>query len=227
VRAALSPGPFDSEAALLTAAQGLAGYTLAELASAVGQQLPAAPRRDKGFIGRVAERALGLPIGAQLAAADFASLGVELKTLPVTRELRPRESSFVCHVTHAQLRETPWEDSRVAEKLARVLFLPIESGVEIAFGERRVGRAFLWSPSDEERLIMREDYAELASRVVDGHAEALDARVGRALQLRPKAARGDVRVRVVDGEGMPWRLQPKAFYLRANFTERLVRASLG
>jgi DNA mismatch repair protein MutH len=154
-------------------------------------------------------------------------LGVELKTLPVTRELRPRESSFVCHVTHAQLRETAWQDSRVALKLARVLFLPIESGVEIAFEERRVGRAFLWSPSEDEQRIMRADYEELASRVVDGHAEALDARIGEALQLRPKAARGAVRVRVVDGEGVPWRLQPKAFYLRASFTERLVRASLG
>jgi DNA mismatch repair protein MutH len=162
----------------------------------------------------------------QLSAADFGSLGVELKTLPVTSDLRPRESSFVCHVTHAQLRETAWEDSRVALKLARVLFLPIESGAELMFGQRRIGRAFLWSPSSEELQIMREDYEQLASRIAQGHAEAIDARLGRALQLRPKAARGAVRVRVVDGEGVPWRLQPKAFYLRASFTERLVRASL-
>ena len=226
MRAALTPGPFADEAALLAAARGLAGYTLAELAVALDVGLPAAPRRDKGFIGRIAERALGLG-ASPLTAADFAELGVELKTLPVTASLRPKESSFVCYVSHQQLRETSWADSRVALKLARVLFLPIESGEELAFGQRRVGRAFLWSPSDEQLRVLQEDYAELASRVVDGHAEALDARVGRVLQLRPKAARGNVRVRVVDGDGVPWRLQPKAFYLRASFTEQLVRDSLG
>lgn len=227
MRAALTPGPFADEAALLAAARGLAGYTLAELAAALEEALPAAPRRNKGFIGRIAERALGLG-ASPLTAADFAELGVELKTLPVTQALRPKESSFVCYVSHQQLRETCWEDSRVALKLARVLFLPIESGDDaLAFGQRRVGRAFLWSPCPEQLRVLREDYAELASRVVDGHAEALDARVGRVLQLRPKAARGNARVRVVDGDGVPWRLQPKAFYLRASFTEQLVRASLG
>jgi DNA mismatch repair protein MutH len=220
---------FADEAALLSAAQRLAGHTLAEIAGVVEQRLPAAPQRDKGFIGRVAERALGLvaaPRASQRSPADFPALGVELKTLPVTRALRPRESTFVCYVQLPQLSETAWEDSRVALKLARVLFLPIESEPGMAFGERRIGRAFLWSPSDEERDVLRGDYMQLAEKLLAGHAEAIDARMGSALQLRPKAAHGGVRVKVVDGEGVPWRLQPRAFYLRASFTERLLRASL-
>lgn len=219
---------FADELSLLMAAQDLAGHTLAEVAAAVEQRLPAEPRRDKGFIGRVAERALGLvPTRAsQSDPADFPALGVELKTLPVTRALRPRESTFVCYVQLPQLIETAWEHSRVARKLARVLFLPIESEPAVTFGERRIGRAFLWSPSDEERDVLRSDYTQLAEKLLAGHAEALDARLGRALQLRPKAAHGGVRVRVVDGEGAPSRLQPRAFYLRASFTERLLRASL-
>lgn len=215
---------FADEGSLLMAAQGLAGHTLAEVAAAVEQRLPAMPRRDKGFIGRVAERALGLV--ASSAASDFPALGVELKTLPVTRALRPRESTFVCYVQLPQLIEIPWESSRVALKLARVLFLPIESEPGVAFGDRRIGRAFLWSPSDDERAVLRGDYMQLADKLIAGHAEAIDARMGAALQLRPKAAHGGVRVRVVDGEGAPSRLQPRAFYLRASFTERVLRASL-
>ena len=224
----LTRGPFGTRDALLTAARGLAGYTVAELAHAVCQGLPADPLRDKGFIGRVAERALGLHelIGAPPSAADFGALGVELKTLPVNRELRPRESTFVCYVQLAQLVEIPWERSRVAEKLARVLFLPVESAPGLGFHQRRIGRAFLWAPDAQQTQLLRADYAELARRVQDGHAEALDARVGRVLQLRPKAAHGGVRVRMTDGDGVPWRMQPRGFYLRASFTQQLVAAAL-
>ena len=226
---ALRTEPFADEASLLSAARALAGYNLAELATAVCQGLPAEPLRDKGFIGRVAERALGLhlhSVSPLQAASDFAALGIELKTLPVTAQLSPRESTFVCYVPLNQLTELPWEASRVAAKLARVLFLPIEAGPSLKFGERRFGRAFLWSPDAQQRALLRADYEELARRVQEGHAEALDARVGNALQLRPKAAHGGVRVRVTDGDGVPWRLQPRGFYLRASFTKRIVQAAL-
>jgi len=229
VRPALSTEAFADEAALLTAARGLAGYTLAELAAAVCQELPAEPLRDKGFIGRVAERALGLhlhSVSPLVAASDFAALGIELKTLPVTSQLTPRESTFVCYVPLNQLTELPWEQSRVAAKLARVLFLPVESGASLKFAERRFGRAFLWSPSVEQAALLRADYEELARRVQEGHAEALTARVGQVMQLRPKAAHGGVRVRVTDGDGVPWRLQPRGFYLRATFTKQLLQAAL-
>jgi DNA mismatch repair protein MutH len=221
--------PFVHEAALLQAARGLAGFTLAELANKVCQGLPAAPHRDKGFIGRVAERALGLHlhgVSPLVAASDFAALGIELKTLPVTSTLTPRESTFVCYVPLNQLTELPWEESRVARKLARVLFLPIESGRALAFSERRFGRAFLWSPDVQQLALLRADYEELARRVLEGHVEALDARVGQVMQLRPKAAHGSVRVRVTDGDGLPWRLQPRGFYLRASFTKQLLHAAL-
>lgn len=229
LRPALHAAPFADEAALLRAARALAGFTLAELANAVCQGLPAEPLRDKGFIGRVAEHALGLHLHAVsplVAASDFAALGIELKTLPVTATLTPRESTFVCYVPLTQLTELAWEDSRVAHKLARVLFLPIESGAALQFGARRFGRAFLWSPSPEQAALLRADYEELARRVQDGHAEALDARVGQVMQLRPKAAHGGVRVRVTDGDGVPWRLQPRGFYLRASFTKQILQAAL-
>jgi DNA mismatch repair protein MutH len=227
---ALSTVAFGDECALLTAARSLAGYNLAELAAAVCQGMPASPLRDKGFIGRVAERALGLHlhgVSPLQAASDFAALGIELKTLPVTAQLTPRESTFVCYVPLNQLTELPWEHSRVAAKLARVLFLPIESGAALKFGERRFGRAFLWSPSAEQTALLRADYEELARRVQEGHAEGLSARVGQVMQLRPKAAHGGVRVRVTDGDGVPWRLQPRGFYLRATFTKQLLQAELG
>jgi DNA mismatch repair protein MutH len=233
--------PFASEAELLAAARRLAGFTIAELSHALGIDCGTAgeAQRNKGFIGRVVERALGLfeavraplmaadPVARQLpSAVDFGALGIELKTLPVGPSQRPRESTFVCHVPLSQLVDTAWEDSRVALKLARVLFLPIESGERLSLAQRRIGRAFIWSPSAAHTHVLRADYLEIARRVAEGHLETLDARVGQAMQLRPKAAHSGIRVRVTDGDGSPLLTGPRAFYLRASFTARLLQESL-
>jgi DNA mismatch repair protein MutH len=215
--------PFATEAALLSAARGLAGSTLTELAGAARVPVPdAGALRDKGFIGRCVERALGLRT-ASACATDFAELGVELKTLPCGADGQPRESTFVCYVPLGSLVEIEWGRSRVALKLARVLFVPIESAAGLAFAQRRVGSAFLWSPSLEQEAVLREDYAAIAARVAGGHLEALNARVGQALQVRPKAAHGSVRVRYNDGDGSPLLTTPRGFYLRTSFTAGIVR----
>ena len=209
----------------MRAAQRFAGWTLDELARVHGSALTPPASRDKGYVGRLLERALGLPRVAR-AAQDFESLGVELKTLPVGCNAQPRESTFVCYVPLASLADTPWEHSRVALKLTRVLFVPIESDKGLATTRRRIGCAFLWSPSPEQARLLREDYAALAARVAAGDLERLDARAGSVLQLRPKAAHGGVRIRMADGEGAPVLAQPRAFYLRASFTATLIRAVL-
>ena len=171
-------------------------------------------------MGRIVERALGLS-AAPLSAADFETLGVELKTLPVSGSSRPRESTFVCYVALSSLVETPWEASRVACKLARVLFVPIESEPHLRLAERRVGsaRVLLVAIATRERTLAgRLRRASPQVRAASGQLETLDARVGRVLQLRPTAAHGAVRVRASDGEGVPCMAQPRAFYLRAGFT---------
>jgi DNA mismatch repair protein MutH len=221
---AVSAQPFADEAALLSAAHALSGYTVAELAHAVGRDVSAQACRDKGCVGRVAELALGLRcVGKPQAVADFAELGVELKTLPVTPQRRPRESTFVCYAPLEQLLELPWEQSRVGRKLARVLFWPVESDPRVPLGQRRFGRAFLWSASAAQAALLRADYAEFARQLLLGHAESLDARLGKALQLRPKAAHGRVRVRGLDADGAPFRMTPRGFYLRASFTHGILR----
>lgn len=218
-RPASEPAELEEALALLGRAHLLAGRTLAEVALELGMPLPAAPTRAKGFVGGLIERALGAPRASQ-AATDFPSC--ELKTLPVDARGRPRESTFVCCVTLAQLRDTPWEGSRVRAKLARVLFVPVEAAGEAAHVERRVGRAFLWSMHGEHEALLRDDYQLLAERVAHADLEKTDARWGRVMQIRPKAANSGVRVRGHDLEGVPLRVLPRAFYLRASFTYELL-----
>jgi DNA mismatch repair protein MutH len=78
----------------------------------------------------------------------------------------------------------------------------------------------------EEEALLREDYALLAERVAHCDVEKTDARWGRVLQIRPKAAHSGVRTRAHDLDGVPLRVQPRAFYLRASFTRELLREAL-
>jgi DNA mismatch repair protein MutH len=213
----------------------LAGHSVAELAARAGVALPSEPRRAKGFVGALVERLLGANAGSA-PAPDFAALGIELKTIPLDLRGQPRESTFVCCVALREMAEIEWEFSGVARKLARVLWLPIETsprrsavarGSEtdrsVSFGARRVGAPRLWSPSAAERDALRADWEAIAQLIARGELERLTARTGRCLQVRPKAANGRVLGRAVDEHGVPVWTQPRGFYLRASFTAGIFR----
>jgi DNA mismatch repair protein MutH len=213
-------GSPQDEAQLLAMAQTLAGMTLSEVATRVGFAMPAHGARQKGVIGELVERALDAPRSTQ-RGPDF-PCGVELKTIPIQANGTPRESTFVAMVSTVDL-ERPWEESNVYAKLRRVLFVPVEATETRPFPDRRIGLAFMWSPSAGEELILQHDWNELAEQTLL-HGD-IDARVGRALQIRPKGRNALDTTRRHDVEGAPSRVMKRAFYMRASFTREVLIAS--
>lgn len=230
----MAPSPFDwlprgceradtpnSEAELLARAKRLAGHTVADLALRLGRPLPLELSRAKGLVGDLVECALGADPAAS-SAPDFPALGIELKTIPCDRHGRPRESTFVCTAQLQELAELDWERSRVRRKLARVLWLPIESARELPLAARRIGSARLWEPNTAQAEALRADWEELAGWIGRGEVEQITAHVGRYLQLRPKARDAAVMRPGRDEHGAPFRAAPRGFYLRAAFTATLL-----
>jgi len=221
VRAALSaPAVPSTQAELLARAQSLAGHTVAEIAAKAGREVPADLRRAKGFIGHLAEWATGAP-GGSTAGPDFAKLGIELKTIPVSVAGRPTESTFVCTIDLRQITRTEWESSALRRKLAHVLWIPIESNAHVPLGARRFGQPLLWQPSDEDQAVLRADWEELVELIGRDDIDRVNARAGRYLQVRPKAANSRQRTRALDRDDVPIRALPRGFYLRRVFTERI------
>jgi DNA mismatch repair protein MutH len=216
--------PPRDEAELLARACQLAGLTLRELGVRVSQPLPTDPRRAKGWIGLAVEKALGAH-GASRAVPDFPDLGIELKTLPVDRRGRPRESTFVCTIDLSEICDTEWHESRVCRKLSRVLWVPVESELGAAFPARRLGQPLLWSPSHAEQEELRFDWEELSGMIGRGEIERVTGHLGKSLQVRPKAANSRARRRYRDDTGVAHRALPRGFYLRPSFTERLLRGA--
>ena len=215
-----------SEAELMARAEALAGRMLRDVAAVVSMAVPADLRHHKGWVGHLVERALGAS-AASRDEPDFVGLDVELKTLPVDERGHALESTFVCTVPLREIGEVEWAESRVRRKLARVLWIPVEGVRQKPLGDRRVGAPLLWSPTREQEDALRFDWEELAGVIGRGDIESLTGHPGRHLQVRPKAAHGRVRERSIDAEGGMLETLPRGFYLRAHFTEAILRQAFG
>lgn len=169
------------------------------------------------------EAALGATGGSR-CQPDFPHLGVELKSIPVDGTAAPLESTWVCHAPVDGRLEPSWPDSAVHLKLACVLWIPIVGPRAQPWPERRVGAPALWTPDPAEEALLRRDYEEIAELIRLGRWDRLDATLGEALQLRPKAASSRDTTPALDESGAWIEVGPRGFYLRRSFT-RAVLAS--
>ena len=215
-----------SEAELLERARAIAGCTLAEVAASLRLPLPRDPRRSKGWAGQLVEAALGAP-SAGAPGPDFPGLGIELKTIPVTPDGRPRESTWVGIAPMEDVTGLRWEDSLIRAKLARVLWVPTVDGAGGDFRTRRIGAPFLWSPSPREEALIRADWEEFMEDIALGRIDTVSGRRGTALQLRPKAASARDRDWTTNEDGERVLANPRGFYLRASFTGTLLARHFG
>lgn len=216
------PLPPDSEAALLSRAQSLAGATFGELAAIAGMPVPPDLRRDKGWVGMLLEYWLGAEAGSK-AEQDFTRIGVELKTIPVDEHGTPLETTFVCVAPLTGNSGVTWEQCHVRHKLSRVLWVPVEGSRDIPLAQRRVGSPLLWSPSEEEERQLQSDWEELMDMIVLGKVEQITARHGQVMQIRPKAANSRALTDAIGPQGQPIQTLPRGFYLKKNFTAPLLK----
>jgi DNA mismatch repair protein MutH len=214
--------PPSSEHELRERAAWLAGRTIGELACALGALVPPAGRRGKGKMGTLVERALGAEAGSA-SVPDFPRLGIELKTIPVDGSGAPRESTFVCSIALAGAERADWTTSATRAKLGHVLFVPIVVRDDDAVERRAIGTPILWRPTPSQEAVLRDDFETAMGVIAVGGIEGLNAKSGRFLQVRPKAATGRVRTFSFGPEGECIATVPRGFYLRASFTRALLR----
>ena len=214
--------PPSTEQELLARARELAGKTLGELARKHGRTVPKNLRRAKGWFGQLIEDSLGAT-AASLAEPDFQQLGIELKTIPVSRDGKPRESTYVCVVPLTGGDGLVWEDSWVRRKLQRVLWVPVQADPDVPLAERRAGSPLLWDLEPDLEAVLRTDWEELMDMVCLGQLEQISARHGIYLQIRPKAANSRALRWAIGETGERILTNPRGFYLRTAFTSEVLR----
>lgn len=213
------PSPKTKEE-LVDRANTLSGKTLAELSKSYPEALPSSHKEAKGFVGKLIEWHLGADDN-NLPQPDFIHLNIELKTLPLNEKGLASESTYVCTAPF-NIRET-WMTSRVRQKLNHILWVPFEADQNIPFRDRRIGSPLLWHLTPEMESILAEDWEELTTLLQFGQAENLNAKVGKFLQIRPKAANSRVLIKNINAEGEENYMNPKGFYLRTSFTNQILK----
>ena len=219
-----TPHPPKSEEELLTRSRQLAGLTLNDLAIKFNQVIPNDTRHAKGWIGQLIEITLGAT-ASSLAEPDFQLIGVELKTLPLTNNGKPKESTYVCTVPLTNLHEQKWTTCWLKRKLQRVLWLPLEADKRIPLAERHIGNAILWSPNEAEIRQLQQDWEELMELVCLGKLDQVTSHMGRYLQIRPKGANAKSLTTTLDEEGNKIQTLPRGFYLRPEFTQQIIQTN--
>lgn len=206
---------------LLEKAYELEGLTFLQLARILNIHLPNNPSHAKGWLGQSIEYYLGASAGSK-AIPDFPSLGIELKTIPLSMKSKVLESTYV---TTLQLMPEPpliWEASICYHKLRKVLWLPIEGDKGIPFAHRRIGRAILWEPNTTQNQQLKSDWSLIMDFVLTGKIEELDASYGQILHIRPKAAHSRVSTIAFGDNHNLIRTLPRGFYLRNYFTQQII-----
>ncbi|HAS6348921.1 DNA mismatch repair endonuclease MutH [Vibrio sp. IRLE0018] len=211
-----------TEHELLQRAQQISGCSFAELAEEARMEVPFDLKRDKGWVGQLLEWHLGAAAGSK-PQQDFSELGIELKSIPVSYAGKPLETTFVCVAPLTGVHGLTWETSHVRNKLSRVLWIPVEGEREIPLAERHVGTPLIWSPSAEEEQVLKNDWEELMEMIVFGRFDQISARHGDALHLRPKAANSKALTEAYNANGKPIKTLPRGFYLRTQFTDRILQ----
>ncbi|QQR91417.1 MAG: DNA mismatch repair endonuclease MutH [Myxococcales bacterium] len=217
---------YPDRAKLLDRAQQMVGMRVGEIAERSDMSVPKLRDQQlKGMVGSVIERFLGVEAG-NAPHADFPELGVELKTIPVNAAAKPTESTFVATAPLDLLTEQEWQHCSVWKKLQCVLWVPIEADKSIPLVQRRVGRVFLWEPSEEQAALLRDDWEDIMGQMILEGAGSVSAHLGKALQLRPKGTNAAARRVATDVHDAPTRLAPRAFYLRTSFTKQLINTHI-
>ncbi|NUF49689.1 DNA mismatch repair endonuclease MutH [Gilliamella sp. ESL0250] len=214
-----------SEQELLNRAQLVAGYSFGEIAQYLNITIPDNLNKKKGWVGNLIETFLGANAGSK-AEQDFANLGIELKTIPVDKQGKPLETTFVSVTPLMANHGVIWETSHVRYKLAKVLWIPIEGERTIPLSHRKVGNPILWTPTEEQEQQLKQDWEELMDMIALGHVEKITARYGTYLQIRPKAANGQSLTEAVGENGQIILTRPRGFYLKKTFTMQILQASM-
>lgn len=211
-----------TENELLDRAIRLSGLTIQELANEYNLKLPKDSIHSKGWLGKVLENILGASAG-NLPAEDFLELGIELKSIPLKKNMEPAETTFVTYVplTNTTI-ESSFVNSTVFKKLKKILWIPFLGDKDIPFPQRIIFTPFLWSPNQQEFTILKNDWDEHMEKISLGKIEIITAKQGIALQIRPKCSSGSSLTDAIGEEGKIVKTRPRGFYLRTSFTKKII-----
>ncbi len=165
---------------------------------------------NKGLLGNLVEQAyFGFPSNSR-QEADFAEVGVELKSTPYEgtgNDIRPGETLSLTQINYRIPQETDFYQSHAWDKLQKILVVYYRRQKQEAERIRSklfysIGYVFMLRPDERDKAIMEADYRTLVGFMVRGQAHLLSRTHGEYLGVAPKSSRREY-VEQYYGEHIP------------------------
>lgn len=200
---------FQSASDVCTAINRYSGYRLQMFVGSVPYH--------KGSAGQIIEKLIGVKPNAR-PEPDIPSLGLEIKTLPISSSGQVKENTFLMSI-QLPLSSGSFKRSTLFHKIRHILFVPIIRAHSYASLEDWIGKAFLY---DLERDLvsfktMEQDWDMLTNLLTEEEYHFIDADLGELLHIRPKARNAQHLQRVG-----AMAINPLGWYLRKKHTQQLI-----
>jgi DNA mismatch repair endonuclease MutH len=172
---------------------------------------------NKGGMGALYESYFGIKTNSD-QAPDFSGAAIELKSVPVLMDPRPRrikERTMLTMISYEKLAGEQWRTASIRKKLDRILFVfyGYEYGVELR-GLKTL-KVHLWSPSADVLPFLEDDWSVVHDKVARGLAHTISEADGRILGAATKSA-DSTRRRGQPRSAIP--AKPRAWALKPAFT---------
>ncbi len=156
------------EVEVLKRLEALRGVSIVSAAEQFGIKI----QNGKSAVAAILKKLLGFK-NVNSRIKEFEQFGIEVKVVPVrTKDLRPWEAVSFPAFRLKELEVEKWEESDLAEYLERILFIPIlYDEHETPQNKKNIGKAFFWSPSDDEWKTIAEEWRMYQQEILDGKCQ--------------------------------------------------------
>ena len=170
IRAGVPYDPSDRDS-LMEYARKLDGSTLGEWIFDQGSLITG----GKGDFGRILESEVFYIENNSDPVPDFEILGIDLKATPLKRKKRggetPKERLVLSTINYMDIIKDGWDKFFSKNGKLLIVFYLYEEGKDVF--SYRIMKAMLWEYSDEDLLVIRDDWDKIADMVKAGRAHEL------------------------------------------------------
>lgn len=190
---------------------------------------------NKGLLGNLIEQAyFGFPSNSR-QEADFAEIGVELKSTPyevTNNEIRPGETLSLTQINYRIPQEPDFYKSHVWEKLQKILIVYYQREKKKAEQIRSklfysIGYVFMLKPDERDKAIIEADYKLLVGYMFRGEAHFLSRTHGEYLGVAPKSSRREFIEQYYEYQGKHELALKRGFVLKTAYLTHILKRASG
>ena len=176
-------------------------------------------KRNKGNLGQIIEERFFHYSCNSDSRADFYEAGVELKVTPYKKNkngtLSAKERLILTMIDYFQVVNEEFENSHLWKKCKLILLVYYLYQKEVKFNiDYRIGYVKLFSPPEQDVMIIKHDYELIVSKIREGKAHELSESDTLYLGAAPKAATSANRRKQPFSEELA---KPRAFAFKSSY----------